>query len=622
MKWNLKLKTLLILTFLIVYSILLNATVRYVSKTGSSTPPYLTWETAADSIQECIDISIFGDTIYVANGVYEEQVIMIPGLSLIGAGADSCIIDTRILATTTSFRSVQVKDTCLFKGFKIIVANNSELGGGISGSAINSLITINRITKGKYGIENGSNATIYNNIVDNISSGIYLFNSNALVRNNLIYTDPNSQSAIIAGIRIGAFDNSYNPLIDSNYIETFREGIRQSFGSDPIIKNNTIVLRHTSARGIQGGGIPDSLVISNNSIYAIEGHEGIDNNAANARTFNNHLTGNFNGRILQIYDDNVVENNVITNGTSWGVYRLGTGSFVFQYNNVWNNGINYSGFIPDSTNLSVDPIVVNEDTTQGELDFHLQKFSPLINAGDPSILDKDSSRSDIGLYGGLWGESYKYVDYPPRAPRNVNAVIDTNNNSIINISWNRNTEADFDYYNLYSDTTANFTTDTTNFVAVIEDTSYLYLVTKETDSLYFKLTGVDNQGNVSVPSEEAGVLLVTGVEDEWKPVSSFILYQNYPNPFNPATKIGYKLRERGYVKLYVYDVKGEFVSVLVNKEQEAGYYEVEFTTQTGGGKQETGIRELASGVYIYQILVKNENNIPVFSDIKKMILIK
>ncbi len=74
--------------------------------------------------------------------------------------------------------------------------------------------------------------------------------------------------------------------------------------------------------------------------------------------------------------------------------------------------------------------------------------------------------------------------------------------------------------------------------------------------------------------------------------------------------------------MYVYDIKGEFVSVLVNKEQEAGYYEVEFTTQTGGGKQETGIRELASGVYIYQILVKNEKNIPVFSDIKKMILVK
>ncbi len=216
--------------------------------------------------------------------------------------------------------------------------------------------------------------------------------------------------------------------------------------------------------------------------------------------------------------------------------------------------------------------------------------------------------------------SYKYVDYPPRAPRNLNAVVDTNNNSIINISWNRNTEADFDYYNLYRDTSANFTTDTTSFVASIEDTSYLYPIGKTTDSLYFKLTGVDNQGNISISSEEAGVILITGVEGEWKPVNSYILYQNYPNPFNPSTKIGYKLKERGYVKLYVYDIKGELVSVLVNKEQEAGYYEVEFSSRNLIDQIHT--KELASGVYIYQILVKNENNIPVFSDIRKMLLIK
>ncbi len=127
------------------------------------------------------------------------------------------------------------------------------------------------------------------------------------------------------------------------------------------------------------------LIISNNSIYAEEGHEGIDNYTVNVNSFNNHLTGNFNGRIMQIYDDNVVKNNVVTGGTSWGVYAWGTSNLVFQYNNVWNNAANYSGLTPDSTNLSVDPMVVNEDTTQGELNFHLQKYSPLIDAGDPSI---------------------------------------------------------------------------------------------------------------------------------------------------------------------------------------------------------------------------------------------
>src|SRR3972149_4378744 len=103
----------LLIFLLTAYSLPLNATIRYVSKTGLSIPPYITWETAADSIQKCINISVFGDTIYVANGVYEEQVVMIPGLSLIGAGTDSCVI----YLSATGIPAVQVMVTCLLKGF-------------------------------------------------------------------------------------------------------------------------------------------------------------------------------------------------------------------------------------------------------------------------------------------------------------------------------------------------------------------------------------------------------------------------------------------------------------------------------------------------------------------------
>jgi len=60
--------------------------------------------------------------------------------------------------------------------------------------------------------------------------------------------------------------------------------------------------------------------------------------------------------------------------------------------------------------------------------------------------------------------------------------------------------------------------------------------------------------------------------------------------------------------------------VLVNKTQEAGFYEVEFV---GNGLPTVpNNSDLASGIYIYQIMVKNENNIPVFTDMKKMIYLK
>ncbi|MDP3830042.1 MAG: hypothetical protein Q8Q47_02155, partial [Ignavibacteriaceae bacterium] len=79
----------IVLIFLIVLTLPLHSEIRYVSKNGSAQPPYTSWATASDSIQKCINISSFGDTIYVGNGTYIEQVFMIHGLSLIGSGWDS-----------------------------------------------------------------------------------------------------------------------------------------------------------------------------------------------------------------------------------------------------------------------------------------------------------------------------------------------------------------------------------------------------------------------------------------------------------------------------------------------------------------------------------------------------
>ena len=154
-----------------------------------------------------------------------------------------------------------------------------------------------------------------------------------------------------------------------------------------------------------------------------------------------------------------------------------------------------------------------------------------------------------------------------------------------------------------------------------KDTFYLHIPPHGINNLYFKLTAVDNQGNQSDPSEELHVVL-TGIKNNGEfTINNYRLFQNYPNPFNPSTRIGYRLKERGYVKLYVYDIKGELVKTLVNKVQERGYYEVMFTGSPSDG---TGsrIQRLASGIYIYQIMVQNEHNIPVFSDIKKMVYLK
>ncbi len=619
-KFSLK-KTFLAIILLTAYCIPLTATVRYVSHEGSNTPPYLTWETAADSIMSAINISVFGDTIYVANGVYEEQIVMIPGLSLIGAGMDSTVI----LLQMTGI-AVQVVDSSIFKGFKIIVPNTVNTWG-IEAIGYGSLITLNKVVNASLGLYlSDSNTKVYKNIFENIKTrGIWIFNSNSVIRKNLIYIPASSNSD--AGIRIEAFDFSYKPIIDSNYIVvsgfsyTAADGIYKSFGASPIITHNTIILKGPQNWGIFLGDA-DSGKVFNNLIVAEPGRVGIINFAIQyLQLYNNYATGNFVNQqlsdyVIMIGQENVVKNNIVTGGER-GVGVWASENPIFQYNNVWDNDVNYSGFTPDSTNLSVDPMIVNDDSTQEKLDFHLQMFSPLIDAGDPNLFDIDGSRSDIGLYGGPFGGRYKYLDLAPKPPRNLTAVIDS---QYITLSWNKNTEADFKSYNLFRDTTANFTADSTTFVASLTDTFYIQVLPDGIDAFYYKLTATDNQGNESQPSEELAVI-ITSVNEYPATVSNYQLYQNYPNTFNPSTKIGYKLEERGYVKLYVYDIKGELVDVLVNHVQEAGYYEVEFGRGLIHQAQSTA-KQLASGIYIYQIMIKSDRNIPVFTDIKKMIFLK
>jgi hypothetical protein len=98
---------------------------------------------------------------------------------------------------------------------------------------------------------------------------------------------------------------------------------------------------------------------------------------------------------------------------------------------------------------------------------------------------------------------------------------------------------------------------------------------------------------------------VTGVEDNETVVNSFNLQQNYPNPFNPSTKITYSIPEPGLVSIKVFDILGRQVAELVNKQQSAGSYTVDFDAQN-----------LSAGVYLYKIESGS------FQASKKMILMK
>lgn len=80
-------------------------------------------------------------------------------------------------------------------------------------------------------------------------------------------------------------------------------------------------------------------------------------------------------------------------------------------------------------------------------------------------------------------------------------------------------------------------------------------------------------------------------------VSEMSLSQNYPNPFNAATTIAYTIPQKGNVELIVLDMLGREVDRLVNQEQAAGEYRVQFSAD-----------RLASGCYFYRLKYGNKTH--------------
>lgn len=90
----------------------------------------------------------------------------------------------------------------------------------------------------------------------------------------------------------------------------------------------------------------------------------------------------------------------------------------------------------------------------------------------------------------------------------------------------------------------------------------------------------------------------------------FKLSQNYPNPFNPTTTINFQLPASEKVVINIYDMLGNKVRTLVNRNVSAGYHSVMWNATNDNGVS------MSSGTYFYHIQAGQNNST------KKMLLIK
>jgi hypothetical protein len=100
-------------------------------------------------------------------------------------------------------------------------------------------------------------------------------------------------------------------------------------------------------------------------------------------------------------------------------------------------------------------------------------------------------------------------------------------------------------------------------------------------------TGIYQIWTVPIDLSSIGINQISTVIPE-----VFELKQNYPNPFNPATNIGFRIPEPGFVSLKLYDVNGKEVAALVNEDLQAGEYSFQLSIDNF---------QLSSGVYFYSL---------------------
>jgi parallel beta-helix repeat protein len=248
-------------------------------------------------IQDAIDNASDGDTVFVYNGTYFENIVIDKTISLIGENKNGTIIDGNGVGDVV-YISVTIG---IFSGFTIQNSGDDrysklKCNAGMKIDSNGSFNIIgNNIVHNFFGIisYNTYSIKIAGNIISNNAYGIYLSNSSINnISKNIITNDYDGIS--YHGIRLVQTDNT---IVASNTISNsyYGDGINLQSVDNTLVINNTISNNHD--------GIAIYFPSNNNTItgnYISHNDHGISTGL--------HITNLSNNKIIE---NNFTENNIV-----------------------------------------------------------------------------------------------------------------------------------------------------------------------------------------------------------------------------------------------------------------------------------------------------------------------
>jgi hypothetical protein len=508
----------------------------HVSPQGSNTPPYDTYATAAHEVADAAAMATGpGDTVLVHAGSYTttDTTYIALGVTLAGVGRDSVTINW---GDTESRPAIMVSLAGENEIFGLEFRNPRGASANPSIGALHAYTGWNiklhdcRVTAARVYLDgdtwqpgNGVIEVHDNHFDYGQTEALFVGSDTCLIHDNL-FTVSNADGS---GNGVRAW------LVGTVVIQNNRFLADQ----DPYDNPFTILIEEC-----------DTAVVANNLIrncyMAVEWRESdgvIENNTMI------HADPDWYASIAIWQGKNnqvTVRNNAfidmeraIVLGPEGGVDVAGLTTLVHNIfwpprDTIYSQGVqSWRAPLVESLNVITYPMFVDDSL------YCPQAGSPLIDSGDPAVIDIDSTRSDIGWHGGPGGFMCAYLELPPAPPESL--WVD-GTDGIVTVTWTTRPESDLSQYHLYRGSTSGFWSPGLPAHRIVEppDTVVVDTLLSAGDSYYYVVTALDTAGLESEPSFEREYTLTGVFEDEDDPLPrSAGLVRVYPNPFNSSTLI-------------------------------------------------------------------------------------